>query len=544
MIPLTLVDVEDIKVGRKRKGSNSSINSSKVLTKKSKKEKEDIIEKFGLKGKKTIEVKKTIRIPVHYDVTKNKMDILNRLTARITYGIKLISEVVYDLVKDVEGTDEELQFLKLNVIEEIVYNTDIVEKTGLSSGYIQQCINKVIFSYKSYRKLHKKWEGKVERAEERLEGSRDDKELEKADKCAVAAKAALEKLRKREPSKPDFREKTSCRFDYRTGTVEQAKGKGKFPLWIHISTLELGKTIDIPLNPSIYHLNQLKDVVVDDFEIIKGRNSRKKKNKGKYYIHISITKVVDKKLINSVGGIDQGLNKSIAAVLIPLDCRLDNNGSFPREEQLLDSAKVSLLEKYDMVVSQLQEAEKWEKLRQMRGKRENVSIYHDWCLARKVADFTEGSYVAIGNSKFRQGMFRGNEMPTLRKRIGKWSYGRQRKFISLKRSEMGYRTELRDEYGTSRECCKCHSKLTTRKYEEGYSYILCHSCGMKKDADINAGYVIATRCRDDMLKAGMITVKNGVSQQDGSCPPLVCRQAGRSSQLKLIAGGSSSHYYK
>jgi len=108
-------------------------------------------------------------------------------------------------------------------------------------------------------------------------------------------------------------------------------------------------------------------------------------------------------------------------------------------------------------------------------------------------------------------MFRGNGMPTLRKRIGKWTYGRQRKFISLKRAEMGYRTELRDEYGTSRECCECHSKLTRRKYEEGFSYILCHSCEIKKDADTNAANVIATRCRDDMLKAGVSTVKNGVS---------------------------------
>jgi transposase len=108
-------------------------------------------------------------------------------------------------------------------------------------------------------------------------------------------------------------------------------------------------------------------------------------------------------------------------------------------------------------------------------------------------------------------MFRGNRMPGLRKRIGKWSYSRQRKFIKLKRSEMGYHTELRDEYGTSRECCQCDSKLTRRKYEEGFSYILCHSCGIKKDADLNASNVIATRCRDDMLKAGVSAVKNGVS---------------------------------
>jgi hypothetical protein len=513
-MPLVLVDEEDMKIGMRRK-SVKGINKDKgksgvnVLTKKSSKEKEDLTEKLGLKGKKTIEVKKTIRIPVHYDVTKNKMDILNRLTARITYGIRLISEVVYDLVKDVEhskvlseGTDEELQFLKLNVIEEIVKNSDIEEKTGLQSTYIQQCINKVIFSYKSYRDLHKKWEVKVERAEERLEGSRDDKERMRGEKW-------LEKLIKREPSKPDFRDKTPCRLDWRTGNVVRWDEGKLSKLWIKISTLDKGKTICIPLSPSQYHINQLKDVVIDDFEIIKGGDSRKKKNKNKYYIHVSITKVVERKKISSVGGIDQGLNKSIAAVLIGLD---DKDLTFPREEQLLDSAKVELLEKYDDIVASLQEAEKWDKLRQLRNKRENVSIYHDWCLANKVAEFTEGSYVAIGNSQFRQGMFRGNQMPGLRKRIGKWSYSRQRKFIRLKRAERGYDTELRDEYGTSRECCKCHSKLTTRKYEEGYSYILCHSCEVKIDADLNAGNVIATQCRDDMLKAGMIRMENPVSR--------------------------------
>ena len=80
---------------------------------------------------------------------------------------------------------------------------------------------------------------------------------------------------------------------------------------------------------------------------------------------------------------------------------------------------------------------------------------------------------------------------------------------------MGYDTELIDEYDTSRECCECGSKLTRRvwgKYEgKGFSYILCHDCETKTDADTNAGYVIATRCRDDRLKAGMNTAKNGVS---------------------------------
>jgi len=65
--------------------------------------------------------------------------------------------------------------------------------------------------------------------------------------------------------------------------------------------------------------------------------------------------------------------------------------------------------------------------------------------------------------------------------------------------------------------------LTARKWDNGYSWIQCHSCGAKIDADFNAAYNIAgkltpiasavwvynssieraLRCQDDRLKAGM-----------------------------------------
>jgi len=413
-------------------------------------------------------VKKTIRIPVHYDTTKSKVSILDSLTARTTYCIRLISDLVDDDTK-----------LDRTTLNKLVRESDIVEKTGLSAGFIQQCIDKVIWVWKSYRKLHRQWENQVIKVQERIESARDDKEKSKREQ-------SLENLLKREPSSPSFENKTSCRIDNRTGKIEKSDSK-LTPLWMHVSTLEKKKTIDVPLNPSQYHLNQLTNVEINDFEIIK--------HEKKYYIHITITKVIESKPINSIGGIDQGLNKSIAAVLL--------TEPFPREEQLLDSAKRDLLEKYDDIVASLQEAEKWDKLRELRNKRANVATYHDWCLANKVANFTEGSYIAIGNSQFRQTQYRGNGMPTPRKRVGKWSYSRQRKFVSLKRAELGYPTELRDEYGTSRKCHHCGSKLTTRKWGYGYSYILCHDCGGKTDADINAGYNIATQCRDDWLKAGM-----------------------------------------
>lgn len=413
-------------------------------------------------------VQKSLKIPVHYDITKTKQNILDKLTARITYGIGLISGLITEETK-----------IDRKTIRKLVKDSDIVTKTGLSAGFIDQSIDKVIWVWKSYNKQHRRWENRVLKSESRITSARDEKEKAKGGK-------SLEKLLKREPSRPTFEHKTPCRIDYRTGKIETSESKLS-PLWMHISTLKKGKTTDVPLNPSQYHLNQLSNAEINDFELIKHGN--------KYYIHVTITKVIENKSISSIGGIDQGLNKSMAVVLLTYP--------FPREEQLLDSAKRELLDKYDAIVSSLQESENWDKLRELRNKRANVAEYHDWCLANKVADFTEGSYIAIGNSQFRQTQFRGNGMPTMRKRIGKWSYGRQRTFIALKRAERGYPTELRDERNTSKKCHHCGSMLTTRKWGDGYSYILCHDCGGKTDADINAGYNIATQCRDDWLKAGM-----------------------------------------
>jgi putative transposase len=415
-----------------------------------------------------MQVRKSIKIPVHYDTTNVKIGILDRLTSRITYGIRKISDLIDDTTK-----------LDRTTVRALAKNNDIEQTTGLSYGFRDQCIDKVIWTWESYKDHHGEWENKVKKVERRIESAWDEKEKKKVEKF-------LQKLLKKEPSKPHFENKTPCRFDYRTGKVEW--GKGKFsPLWIHISTLEKGSTIDIPLNPSQYHLNQLENAEINDFEIVK-------RNK-KYYVHVSIKKVVEDKLISSIGGIDQGLNRSHAVVLL--------DASMPREELLLDAAKRQLLDKYDEVISSLQEAELWDKLRELRHKRQNVAIYHDWCLSNQVANYTEGSFIAIGNGNFRQTQFRSNGMPKLRKRIGKWSYSRQRMFIALKRAERGYATELIRERDTSRQCRFCGSMLTTRRYGKGHSYILCHCCGAKEDADITGAYNIAFRCQDDWLKVQM-----------------------------------------
>jgi len=411
---------------------------------------------------------KTIKIPVHYGATKEKIDKLNKLTARITYAIRLISELITEDTK-----------LDRKTIRELVRNSDMVERTELSAGFIDQCIDKVLWSWKAYKKQHREWEKQVASAKKQ-----DNQKW-------------LAKLLKREPSKPSFENrKVPCRIDYRTGRIERNEKSKLTSLWVHISTLKKNAPMDIPLNPSHYHLNQLKDAAINDFEIVKKGS--------KYYAHVSITKESEnekkEKQISSIGGVDQGLNHSAAVVLLPFPF----DGSMPYEELICDLEKQQQLQKYEQIIAELQHAEKWSKLRQLRHKRLDVSINYDWQIANKIAEISQGALLGIGDTDFRQTQYRGNEMPKLRKRIGKWSYARQRSFITLKRAENGDKTVLKNEYGSSIECCECHSKMTKRKWlPNGSSYILCWNCGNKKDADINAAHIIALRCRDDWLKVGM-----------------------------------------
>jgi hypothetical protein len=202
----------------------------------------------------------------------------------------------------------------------------------------------VLWSWKSYKKLHQDWERKVEYAEKK------------------SKEKWLEKLLKREPSLPKFNQKTGCRIDYRTGRIEWNRRSKLTRLWMHLSTLKKGEPIDVPLNPFRYHLNQLKDSELDDFELVK---------KGKkYYAHISITKQIEDKPIKSVGGIDQGLNHPAAIVLL--------SRTMPYEGFIGSAEKEEKLEKFEKIIGELKRAKKFKKLRKLRNKSKNIAINYDW----------------------------------------------------------------------------------------------------------------------------------------------------------------------
>ncbi|WP_254591335.1 hypothetical protein [Methanocella conradii] len=94
---------------------------------------------------------------------------------------------------------------------------------------------------------HDEWQYRYDRLVEELRNA-EDEEREKIEK-------RVKRLRENEPSPPVFLHKVSCRLDYRTGSIQ--RGENSFLLWMHTSTLEKCATMDVPLNPSYWHLKQL-----------------------------------------------------------------------------------------------------------------------------------------------------------------------------------------------------------------------------------------------------------------------------------------------
>ena len=167
------------------------------------------------------ELQRTLKIPVHYATTNKKLSYLDRLTARLTYAIRLWCECISELgLKSRQDCSP--------------YEHEIQHITGLSAGFVQQARDKALWMWRQYREAHKEWERELSRAKPGTKW--------------------YKKLLKREPSEPctsprSNKKKIPTRFDARTGTIEVSDLKIS-PLVIRISTLKKGEKMTILLNPS------------------------------------------------------------------------------------------------------------------------------------------------------------------------------------------------------------------------------------------------------------------------------------------------------
>ena len=398
-------------------------------------------------------VQKTVRVPIHYATMKGKLHMLDKLTARLTYAVKLWSELIG---RHYIRTRGELQNLR--------YQHLVQEMTGLSAGFVQQCGNKALWMWESYHELHERWEKAIEKARARGDEQR------------------LRKLLKREPSKP-FNGKGSSgkiptRFDYRTGEIQRSKRAKLSPLLIRISTLEKYEKLTVFLNPSSYHLELLERGGVRDFQLVKRGK--------KFYAHIVVQYEVEEKPIHAIWGVDLGIRRGVATVLLRLGRPL-RRGDFSVIEDGLKRQRLNQLNKR---VAELQRAGKWKALKRMRGKRRRVAEYHDRLIAKRIAEISDGCSVVVGYPKgIKADNYRGNGKRALRRRLVRWSYRRLIQYITEECVERGVKVLEANERWSSMTCHRCSSRSTERPCQ---STIHCYSCGLTYNADFNAAINIGS----------------------------------------------------
>ena len=164
-----------------------------------------------------LEVVKTVRVPVHYALTERKRRVLDRLTARLTYGGWPWSKRFDE--HDLKGT----------YTDRAKFYEQVKTEARLSGHMVQCCYDTAKWMWSSYRALHRAWRWQV--AEAKRNGDW----------------RWLRKLLKREPQKPfsrGIRGKVPIWFDSQLGSIEKSRIK-LCPYVARVSTLRRGVKLTI-----------------------------------------------------------------------------------------------------------------------------------------------------------------------------------------------------------------------------------------------------------------------------------------------------------
>jgi transposase len=400
---------------------------------------------------KKLKVVKTVRVPVHYALTRQKLCILNRLEARLTYAVWTWSRLFDEYA------------LKGTYTERARFYLQIKAETKLPGHMVQCCFDTAKWMWRSYRELHREWRWQL--AQARRNGDW----------------RWLRKLLKREPQKPftkGMTRKVPIWFDAQLGSIERSDRMKLCPYVARLSTLKRGVKLTLPLNPAKYHLDLLSKGELKSFQLVK--------RDGKYYVHIKAEYSVPEQPVYAVRGIDLGVKRSVATVALTPERR--RHGFMT----VRDGMKRARLRMLNRRIAKLQHARKWEPLKHLRHRRLRVAEYYDRLMAKQVAQLSNCMLVAVGYPRLLKycSAYRGNGKPYLRRLVTGWAYGRAIQFIQEECAERGIPLRVVDERWTSMACPRCGSRNTDRPTQ---SIFHCWNCQLTYNADYAGALNIGSR---------------------------------------------------
>jgi len=394
-----------------------------------------------------LQVVKTVRVPVHYALTKRKLSILDKLTTKTTYGVWLWSKLF------------DQHDLKGSYADRARFYEQVKAESGLPAAMVQCCFDGASWAWKSYQMQLAEWKCRMRRARGKWR----------------------EKLLKRQPLRPflnGISHKVPVWFDYRIGSIEKSRVK-LCPYVARLSTLRRGIKLVIPLNPAKYHLDLLQKAKLKSFQIVK--------RDGRYFVYVKVECEVPDQPVHAVRGIDLGVKRSMASVTLrPNQPLRSSDFSIIR-----DGLKRDSLNRLNRRVAELQQARKWDSLKRIRNKRKRVAEYSDHLLAKAIADTSENCLVAVGHPKnIKYENYKGNNKAFLRGLLARWSYGRIIRYIQEECAERGISVKAPREHWSSMTCHQCGSRNTERI---GHSLFHCWDCELWYHADFNAAINIGSR---------------------------------------------------
>lgn len=389
---------------------------------------------------------------MHYALTERKLSILDRLTARLTYGVWLWSNLFEE--HSLEGS----------YADRAKFYEQVKAKSRLPAHMVQCCFDTAKWMWESHRQLHGKWRRIVAEAESKNK------------------RKTLHKLMKREPQKPfmnGLNQKIPIWFDSAIGSIERSKSIRLCPYVARVSTLRRGTRITLPLNPAKYHLDLLEKArSLRSFQLV-NRN-------GKYRVHVKIEYTVPDRSVDVVRGIDLGVRRSIASVTLRANQPLRSSDF----ALVRDGLKVHRLNLLNQRIARLQCARKWGPLKRARHKRLHVAEYFDRLSAKAVAETSDGCLVVVGYPEgIKYDNYKGNGKAHLRRLLARWSYARVIQYIREECSERGVTVDVVRENWSSATCHRCSSRYTERITQ---SLFHCWSCALWYNADFNAAINIGS----------------------------------------------------
>lgn len=276
--------------------------------------------------------------------------------------------------------------------------------------------------------------------------------------------------------------------------------------WLEIYFPERRKHLWLPLNPSSYHLNQLRETKPKTIQLVKHAN-------GRWYAHVAIAfdppPMPSTKKPLAVVSFDLGLNKSAVAVLLTEE----HPGKLYRQDvkyfEQLEKKKV--INELDNQIASLQrKIEDYIKdgknpknviraLKRIAYKRREFAIQFDHQLTAEIAQWGQRLshryevHVAIGQLKgIRQSRRKGDgQSRKHRRELHRWAFARISDLLAYKLQRIGVPSEqfhpIREAW-TSITCSRCGSTDTSRPFQ---ALLRCHACGVHLQADENGALNIA-----------------------------------------------------